>query len=365
MPIEDNRSVRPPPPPLPAPARTLRTHLLAWYDGARRTLPWRALPGGWPDPWAVLVSEIMLQQTTVATVGPRFGPFLARFPTPGAMAASPLDDVLHAWQGLGYYRRARGLHASAVAIADRHGGQVPATAAALRELPGIGPYTAAAVAAIAFGEAVVPIDGNVARVLARLLAHDAVLTPAKAEVQPAAAALAHAERAGDLAQALMELGALVCTPRRPACGGCPWAFACRALAAGRAAELPARAAKTPRPTRHAVAMLIRDAAGRLCLRRRPDQGLLAGLIELPTSRLLDHPFPSEADLLAALPPAAWRPLPGTVRHVFTHFALELVLVEGQPGMPIEGGFFHPINRLDELALPTLTRKLLRHAGIEP
>ena len=352
-----------PAPALPAPAATLRTHLLAWYDLARRALPWRALPGGPADPWAVLVSEIMLQQTTVATVGPRFPAFLARFPTPATMAAAPLDDVLHAWQGLGYYRRARGLHASAVAIVERHGGRVPGAAAALRELPGIGPYTAAAVAAIAFGEAVVPIDGNVARVLARLLAHDAVLGPTKAELQPAAAALADAERAGDFAQALMELGALVCTPRRPACDRCPWAFACRAHAAGRAAELPARAAKAARPTRHAVAMLIRDAAGRLCLRRRPDQGLLAGLIELPTSALSDRPFPSEAALFAGLPPAEWWPLPGAVRHVFTHFALELVLVEGQPATPIEGSFFHPIDRLDELALPTLTRKLLRHAGI--
>jgi A/G-specific adenine glycosylase len=354
-----------PPAPLPAPAARLRADLLAWYDGARRVLPWRAPPGEVADPWAVLVSEIMLQQTTVATVTPRFGPFLARFPTPSAMAAAPLDDVLHAWQGLGYYRRARGLHATAVAIRDRHGGRVPGTVAALEALPGIGAYTAAAVAAIAFGEAVVPVDGNVARVLARLLAHAAPPSPTKAEFRPAAMALAHPARAGELAQAVMELGALVCTPRRPACGGCPWRHACRAHATGRTAELPVRAAKPARPTRHAVAMLIEDGAGGICFRRRPDEGLLGGLIELPMSPLRDRPFASEAELLAALPAADWRQLPGGVRHVFTHFTLEVVLVEGQPAVPIADGFFQPRERLHELALPTLTRKVLRHAGIAP
>jgi A/G-specific adenine glycosylase len=274
--------------------------------------------------------------------------------------------VLHAWQGLGYYRRARGLHASAVAIAARHGGKVPATAAALRELPGIGPYTAAAVAAIAFGEAVVPIDGNVARVLARLLAHDAVLTPAKAELQPAAAALADAERAGDLAQALMELGALVCTPRRPACGGCPWAFACRALAAGRAEALPARAAKTPRPTRHAVAMLIRDAAGRLCLRRRPDHGLLAGLIELPTSSASEPPVPERGR--PPRRPAARRLAPaarnGAARlHPLRPRARPRRGPAGECRSKAASSTRSTAST--NLALPTLTRKLLRHAGIEP
>jgi A/G-specific adenine glycosylase len=218
----------------------------------------------------------MLQQTTVATVRPRFKAFLDRFSSPRAMAAAPLDDVLHAWQGLGYYRRARALHATAVAITRLHGGRLPETAAALAALPGIGAYTASAVAAIAFGEAVVPIDGNVARVLARLLAHDRPLTATKAELRPAAAALADPERASDLAQALMELGALVCTPRRPLCPGCPWVFACRARALGRAADLPVRPAKAERPTRYAVAMLIRDRAGRLCFRRRRRRGCSAG-----------------------------------------------------------------------------------------
>jgi len=347
---------------LPATPGELRRALLAWYDAARRDLPWRAKPGMLADPWAVLVSEIMLQQTTVAAVAPRFAHFLGRFPTPAAMAAAPLGDVLHAWQGLGYYRRARSLHAAATAIVARHGGRLPETTADLQNLPGIGAYTAAAVASIAFGEAVVPIDGNVARVFSRLLAHPAPLTPSKAEFQPAAAALADRSRAADLAQAVMELGALVCTPRRPVCNACPWAFACRAAAEGRAAELPVKSPKPARPTRYATAMLIEDK-GRFCFKQRPSSGLLAGLIELPTSAFLARPFASEAELLAGLPAADWRPLPGGVRHVFTHFALELVLVEGRPDAPIPGGFFHPRDRLHELALPTLTKKLLRHAGV--
>jgi A/G-specific adenine glycosylase len=360
---QDTRPLPASPAPLPAVPQDLRRTLLAWYDAARRDLPWRAKPGEVADPWAVLVSEIMLQQTTVATVGRRFAAFLARFPTAEAMAEAPLDDVLHAWQGLGYYRRARSLHAAARAITERHGGRLPGAAAALEALPGIGAYTGAAVAAIAFGEAVVPIDGNVARVLARLLAHETPLTPTKAEFRPAASALATRERAADLAQALMELGALVCTPRRPACARCPWQFACRAHGSGLAEQLPRKTPKAVRPTRYGTAMLIADGRGRLCFKKRPETGLLAGLIELPTGPWRELPFTSEADLLSGLPAAAWRPLPGAVRHVFTHFALELVLVEGRPSRPIEGGFFHPRDRLHELALPTLTKKLLRHARV--
>lgn len=352
-----------PPARLPAVPADLRRRLLAWYDAHRRTLPWRALPGAAADPWAVLVSEIMLQQTTVATVTPRFDPFLERFPTPAAMAAAPLDDVLHAWQGLGYYRRARGLHATAVALVENHRGGLPRVAAELEQLPGIGTYTAAAVAAIAFAEPVVPIDGNVARVLSRLVAHELPLTPAKSELRPVAAALAATERAGDFAQAIMELGALVCTPRRPECGRCPWSFACRALADGKAARLPARSPRADRPTRYAAAMLIRNRRAELCLRRRPPDGLLGGLIELPTSPLQDLPFDPTVPPATILPPADWRRFPGRVRHVFTHFAMEVVLVEGQPAEPLGNCFFHPIERLRELALPTLTRKLLAHAGI--
>jgi A/G-specific adenine glycosylase len=341
-----------PPAVLPAAATRLRRTLLDWYDGAKRTLPWRAAPGAPVDPWAVLVSEIMLQQTTVATVQARFDRFLARFPTPAAMAGAGLDDVLHAWQGLGYYRRARGLHACARAIVHGHAGRMPDDPLALAGLPGVGPYTAAAVAAIAFGQKVVPVDGNVARVLARLTAHDRPLSATKAELRPHASALAGGDRPGDLAQALMELGALVCTPRQPTCGICPWAFACRAHAEGRAATLPVKLAKPPRPERRAVAMLIQDDQGRLCLRRRPEDGLLGGLIELPAVE------PGE------LPPGDWQALPGTVRHVFTHFSLEVTVVAGRPAEALGDTFFHPPDRLHELALPTLTRKLLRHAGVE-
>ncbi len=346
--------VPPSPPVLPARASKLRRLLLDWYDRARRELPWRAPAGARADPWAVLVSEIMLQQTTVATVLGRFPAFLARFPTPAAMAGAPLDDVLHAWQGLGYYRRARGLHACARAIVQDHGGEVPDTPEELAGLAGIGPYTAAAVAAIAFGRKVVPVDGNVARVLARLCAHGRPLSAQRSELLPLAAAMAGGSRPGDLAQALMELGALVCRPRSPACDACPWAFACRAHLSGRATVLPLGPAPRPRPERRATAMLILDDAGRLCLRRRPETGLLGGLIELPTVM-------SPEDL----PSGDWRRLEGTVRHVFTHFSLEVIVVTGRPTNALPDAFFHPADALDELALPTLTRKVLRHAGVEP
>ena len=201
----------------PADVAQLRQRLLAWYDSARRVLPWRALPGVRPDPWRVLVSELMLQQTTVATVRARFAPFLARFPTLAALARAPVDDVLHAWQGLGYYRRARALHACAQTVVAHHDGRLPLEVDALAGLPGLGPYTAAAVAAIAGGRAVVPVDANVERVLARMLALDQPAESARPRLRRAAARLASPAQAGDLAQAVMELGALVCTPRRPAC----------------------------------------------------------------------------------------------------------------------------------------------------
>lgn len=305
----------------------------------------------------------MLQQTTVGTVGPRFATFLERFPTPVAMARAALDDVLHAWQGLGYYRRARGLHATARVLVEQHGGELPRNRAELEALPGIGAYTAAAVAAIAFGESAVPIDGNAARVLGRLVAHGRPLSPGKTELRPIAATLATSERASDLAQALMELGALVCTPRRPACERCPWSFACRAHAEGRAAELPLKPARPSRPTRYTAAMLILGPDHRLCLRRRPLDGLLGGLIELPTGGFQDRPFDSLAEMVTALPAADWQRLDGSVRHVFTHFALEVVMLTGQPATLPGGAFLHPVDRLGELALPTLTRKLLAHAGI--
>jgi A/G-specific adenine glycosylase len=342
------------------PAR-LRRRLLAWYDRHRRRLPWRAAPGEPADAYAVLVSEIMLQQTTVAAVSPRFTAFLARFPTVEALAHAPLEDVLHAWQGLGYYRRARALHACAQAIMARHGGVLPADEAALRALPGIGPYTAAAVAAIAFGRASVPVDGNVERVLARLVGIATPLPAAKREISGLAMRLAAADRPSDLAQALMDLGALVCTPRAPACLGCPWSEVCVGAASGRPEALPARLARKPRPRREAVAFLLRRPDGAVLFRRRPLAGLLGGMIELPAS-----PWEGAApvaDPFRHAPAAAeWRLVAGEVEHVFTHFALTLRLATAVGEPEVEGIWARP-EAFGELALPSLTRKLLAHAGL--
>ena len=255
--------------------------LLAWYDRHRRELPWRAPSGQRPDPYRVWLSEIMLQQTTVATVGPYFDRFVARFPSVYALAAAALDDVLHSWQGLGYYARARHLHASARAIVERHAGEFPREAQELRRLPGIGDYTAAAIAAIAFDRPLAAVDSNAERVVARLFAERTPLPAVKPRLRELAAALVPRERAGDFAQALMDLGATLCTPRRPRCVLCPWRAACAGLAQGIAEDLPVSAAKPERPLRYGVAFWLRRGDGAVLLRRRPDKGLLGGMTELP------------------------------------------------------------------------------------
>jgi A/G-specific adenine glycosylase len=304
----------------------------------------------------------MLQQTTAATVTARLPAFLRRFPDLQKLAAAPLEELLHAWQGLGYYRRARALHALAREVVERHGGSLPGDPAALAALPGLGPYTVAAMRAIAFGHAVLPVDGNIARLLARLAAVETPLPAALPELRRLAAALAGGERPGDLAQAAMELGALVCRPRRPACGACPWRHGCRALAEGEAEAMPRRVPRPARPRRFAAAFLAVAVDGRLLLRRRPDDGLLGGLLELPTTPWRDGgPWPEPQSLAHAPAEARWRALPGSVRHVFTHLALELSVLRGEVD-EARAGLWHPPERLHELALPTLTRKLLRHAG---
>lgn len=338
-------------------ARRLRHDLLAWYDGARRVLPWRAREGATAAAWPVLVSEIMLQQTTVATVARRFEDFLARFPSPAAMAAQPLEAVLHAWQGLGYYRRARGLHACAQALVARHGGRVPADPAALRALPGIGDYTAHAVAAIAFAIPVVPIDANVRRVLSRVLGSDDPAT-----IRLAADALASPDRASDLAQALMELGALVCTARSAACLACPWQQGCVAATSGQPVAIGRAPGRAARPERVALAFLLRRPDGAILFRQRPETGLLAGMIELPTSPFV--PAGTELEVAAHAPLATdWRPVAGSVRHLFTHLGLTVRIVAAEADTAIPGIWSRPAE-LGGLALPTLTRKLLRHGGVE-
>src|SRR5712691_4456507 len=334
--------------------------LLAWYDRHRRDLPWRAPPGRRPDPYLVWLSEIMLQQTTVATVGPYFDRFVARFPDIRALAAASLDQVLHLWQGLGYYARARNLHACARAVVARHRGHIPDDPAALRALPGVGDYTAAAIAAIAFDRPLAAVDGNVERVVARLFAERAALPGVKPRLRALAASLVPPERAGDFAQAMMDLGAVLCTPRRPRCVLCPWRENCAAAASGIAEELPVMAEKPERPLRYGVAFWLSRDDGAVLLRRRPEKGLLGGLIELPSTPWLGEPW-SESEAIRQAPAiTTWTALPGAVQHGFTHFRLELALLAGMTAEPIAGIWAKPAEFKD-YAFPTLTKKLVKYA----
>ncbi len=335
-------------------------HLLGWYDRSRRRLPWRALPGERADPYRVWLSEIMLQQTTVAAVEPYFREFLTRWPRIADLAAADLDAVLHAWQGLGYYARARNLHRAARAVVAEHGGKLPESEPRLRQLPGIGAYTAAAIAAIAFGRKATPVDGNIERVMARLFA---VLTPlprAKPELKRLAEGLTPARRAGDFAQAMMDLGATVCTVGRPKCAICPLRDECAARAQGIAEELPAREPGRRRPLKHGVVFWIEGADGAVLLRRRPDKGLLGGMMEFPSTPWRENRW-SEAEARREAPAhSQWRSLPGVVRHGFTHFELELRLLRGKARASGEGRWCQ-VDRLSELALPSLMKKVAKHA----
>lgn len=336
--------------------------LLAWYDRHRRRLPWRAEPGAATDPYRVWLSEVMLQQTTVAAAGPYFESFTRRWPTVQDLAAADLDDVLHAWQGLGYYARARNLHRCAQTVAQESGGRFPESEEALRKLPGVGAYTAAAIAAIAFGRRAVVVDGNVERVMARLFAAEEPLPGAKKALYDLAARLTPERRPGDYAQAVMDLGATICTPRGPKCMLCPWADSC----AGRevAQTLPRRSARPERPTRRGVAFWITRPDGAVLLRRRPEKGLLGGMIEIPSTawREGDMPSPAAARKDAPLPALDWRLLPGTVQHTFTHFHLEIAVLAGGVGRAAGQGavWSHP-DDFGERALPTVMKKIARHA----
>jgi A/G-specific adenine glycosylase len=348
---------------LPPTARSIAQSLLRWYDRHRRELPWRARSGERADPYRVWLSEVMLQQTTVATVFSYYDAFLARWPDVAALAAASLDEVLHAWQGLGYYARARNLHACAREIAVRHGGQFPDTEEALLTLPGIGAYTAAAVAAIAFDRPAVPVDGNVERVVARLFAVTAPLPDAKSELRRLAASLAPSLRAGDFAQAMMDLGATICVPRAPKCVLCPLRPSCRATAKGIQDSLPARRARAERPVRYGVAFWVLRADGAVLLRRRPERGLLGGMMEVPSTEWRGAPWSVDEAKSHAPLAARWRPIPDRVRHTFTHFHLELSVLAGSVrAANAEGCVWVPADRLGDYALPSLMRKVIAHAG---
>lgn len=327
--------------------------LLAWYDRHRRQLPWR----GTTDPYRIWLSEIMLQQTTVMAAAPYYERFLARFPDLHALAAAQEEEVMRAWAGLGYYARARNLHACAKTVAARGG--FPHDVEGLRALPGIGAYTAAAIAAIAFRVPVVPIDGNVERVVARLCSIEDALPAAKETMREAAARLgrepaAHA-RPGDFAQALFDLGATICTPVAPACGLCPWTRDCAGRRGGIAEELPRKARKRVRPLRHGAHFWLIDAGGHVLLRRRPRRGLLGGMAELPGTPWRAERW-TESEAFAHAPmPATWRHA-GEVRHGFTHFELRLALYAATVPSIEADGFLRPAAMLTDEALPSLMRK---------
>ncbi len=335
--------------------------LLAWYDRSRRRLPWRAEPGATADPYAVWLSEIMLQQTTVQAVKPYFARFLTLWPTVNDLAAAPIEAVMKEWAGLGYYSRARNLHACAQTVAQRLGGCFPDTEAGLRELPGVGPYTAAAIAAIAFGKRAVVVDGNVERVVTRLFSIAEAMPGAKPLIRARADDLTPDMRAGDFAQAMMDLGATICTPRKPACAICPLTDGCSARANGDAERFPVKAPKAERPTRAGAIFYARRADGCVLVRTRPPKGLLGGMSEFPGS-----PWSADFDVASARDhapfPADWRRLAGSVEHVFTHFALSLTVFTADVPCDAptpEAGRWTPEDKLEALeALPTVMRKAL-------
>jgi A/G-specific adenine glycosylase len=334
--------------------------LLRWYDRHRRRLPWRAEPGQTADPYRVWLSEIMLQQTTVTAVIPYYEAFVSRFPSVEALARAPLDTVLSAWAGLGYYARARNLHACAQVVAAAGG--FPRDLDGLRALPGVGPYTAAAIAAIAFDLPAIPVDGNVERVTARLFAIDAPLPGGKPAIRAAAESLGvdpqAMARPSDFAQALFDLGATVCTPTTPACGVCPWMEHCAGRRQGIAASLPRRAPKANRPLRLGVHFWLVDAAGRVLLRRRPDRGLLGGMTELPGTPWRGEPWQADEALAHAPMSADWQPA-GQVRHGFTHFELIIDLLAARVPRIEADGFVRPVSALEDEALPSVMWKCVR------
>ena len=353
--------------------------LLDWYDRHRRRLPWRALPGERADAYRVWLSEIMLQQTTVKAVGPYFEKFLARWPDVGALAGAALDDVLRMWAGLGYYSRARNLHACAVAVVRDHGGAFPDTEERLRRLPGIGPYTAAAIAAIAFDRRTMPVDGNIERVTARLFAVEDPLPRAKPKIAQLAATLLGDEpfragdeepragdeisRAGDSAQALMDLGASICTPKKPACALCPLNEDCAALALGAQETFPRKAPKRAGALRRGAAFVI-TRGDELLVRTRPEKGLLGAMTEVPGSLWLAAQEDNAARAQApAFKGVRWHRKAGVVTHVFTHFPLKLVVytarIAARTRAPA-GMRWVPIATLQDEALPNVMRKVIAH-----
>ncbi|MGI9381479.1 MAG: A/G-specific adenine glycosylase [Methyloligellaceae bacterium] len=352
------------------PSSSLAVQLLAWYDEDRRDLPWRYDPGKRANAYRIWLSEVMLQQTTVKSVIPYFNKFVKAWPTVKKLAAAPLEDVLKAWAGLGYYSRARNLHECARTVVRDYGGKFPATVRELQKLPGIGPYTAAAVAAIAYGQRATVVDGNVERVISRLFAIETPLPKSKPEIKQLADGLTPDLRPGDYAQAMMDLGATICSPKRPSCMLCPISANCDAHAKGNAQNLPARMVKAKRPVRQGVAFFVLREDGFVLLRERPREGLLGGMMEIPSTDWMEKP-PAKSDQLSRSSPVNgdWWKVPGLVTHTFTHFKLEMTiyrtLVEPDVSLNLwaepDRCRWVAKSKLSDEALPSLMRKVISHA----
>ncbi len=341
--------------------------LLAWYDRHARILPWRARKGERSDPYRVWLSEVMLQQTTVKTVAPYYAKFLKKWPSVERLAAAKLEDVLRAWAGLGYYARARNMHLCAQAVVKQHGGKFPQTESELLTLPGIGGYTAAMIASIAFARPVLAVDGNVERVVSRLFRVEQTLPGAKPEIRRLTNSIAPQTRHGDFTQAMMDLGATVCTSKNPACVLCPWMDDCAARKRGDQATFPRKTAKREGALRRGAAFVALREDGRVLLRKRADKGLLGGMSEVPTTQ-----WSADFDLAHGRKDAPqlgdldWQRRAGVVRHVFTHFPLELTVFAASVPARIAappGARWVKLGELAGEALPTVMRKVLAH-GLE-
>jgi A/G-specific adenine glycosylase len=340
----------------------LASAVLSWYDGAARDLPWRSRGVCLSEPYHVWLSEVMLQQTTVQTVIPYFNLFLELWPTVDSLARADLDDILHAWQGLGYYARARNLHKCAIIIAYEYGGDFPRAESQLLKLPGVGPYTAAAIAAIAFNIRTVPVDGNIERVISRLHSIKEPVRQSKDQIRALVTKIMPKYRPGDFAQALMDLGATVCRPKSPKCEICPWAMSCTALKSGLQELYPVKLPKKNKPTRHGVAFWLQNSNHNIWMRKRPPWGLLGGMIEVPSTDWREEPW-TEAEIWEQAPSnSKWSIREGLITHTFTHFHLQITVWAGLTSTNTNAdGFWSAPNQLSELALPTLMKKIVSHA----
>ncbi|MBI3440817.1 MAG: A/G-specific adenine glycosylase [Proteobacteria bacterium] len=341
----------------------LQEQLLSWYARHRRVMPWRAERGRKPDPYRVWLSEIMLQQTTVVTVTPYFTKFIAKWPTVAALAGASLDEVLTAWAGLGYYTRARNLHKCAQIIAEKFKGKFPVTVDGLRELPGIGPYTAAAIASIAFSRQAVAVDGNVERVVSRFFAIEEPLPSSKEIIRGRAAQLAGDNRhPGDFTQAFMELGATVCTPRKPRCMFCPWQRECRANKLGITEGLPNKSPKVRKPVRYGKVFWIQKKSGAFLIEKRTAKGLYEGMYQLPTSEwVADRRIAKKFAAPYYSSQLRFYPLNQKIRHSFTHFDLVLEIWTAAAKNPVKApcGNFVFMEDIGGYALPTLMQKAIK------